>query len=69
VDRDKAEVLKQMYWEGVCEELDKKIDMALQKLRHTSPEELRVLQERIRTLEEVKGLPDQVIEAKDPNER
>ena len=69
MDRDRAEVLKQMYWDSVVEELDKKISMTLDKLRHTSPEDLRVLQERIRTLEEVKGLPDQVLEVKDPNER
>ena len=66
MDRDRAEGLKQIYWDEVCAEIDIKIDKVLNQLRFTSPEKLAILQERIKTLEEVKGLPDYVMEIQNP---
>ena len=69
MDRERAEALRQLYWEDVCKVIDEKIDKVLHQLRFTTPDQLPILQEKIRTLEEVKGLPDQVINEKSPNER
>jgi hypothetical protein len=60
---ERAEGLKLSYWDDVIEELEALIQKACNQLRHTSPEKLIVIQERIRTLEEIKGLPSQVIDA------
>ena len=69
MDRERALALKHLYWDDVCKEIDGKIDKVLHQLRFTSPADLPILQEKIRTLEEVKGLPDQVIDEKSPTER
>ena len=69
MDRERALALKNLYWDDVCKEIDEKISKVLHELRFTSPDKLAILQERIRTLEEVKGLPDQVIGEKSPIER
>lgn len=68
MDRERALALKNLYWDDVCREIDEKINKVLHELRFTSPDKLPILQERIRTLEEVKGLPNQVIEEKGPIE-
>ncbi len=68
MDRERALALKHLYWDEVCKEIDERIQKVLNELRFTSPEKLAILQERIRTLEEVKGLPNQVIEQKGPIE-
>ena len=62
--RDRAEALKSLYWDEVCSEIDEKINKSLDQLRYTSPDKLLVIQERIRTLEELKNLPSAVIEAR-----
>ena len=69
MDRERAEALKQLYWDDVTKVIDEKIMKVLNQLRFTTPDQLPILQERIRTLEEVKGLPDQVIGEKSPTER
>jgi len=68
MDRERALALKHLYWDEVCKEIDEKINKVLNELRFTTPDKLPILQERIRTLEEVKGLPNQVIEQKGPIE-
>jgi hypothetical protein len=50
------------YWEHVCNELDFRIGAAIAKLKMCAPEDLERLQHRIQMLEELKGLPDEVIE-------
>lgn len=67
--REQAEQLKALYWEAVIEEIDRYISLSLNELRICSPEKLQILQEKIKTLEQVKGLPDRVIEEKSPEER
>ena len=67
--REQAEQLKSLYWDTVIEEIDRYISMSLNELRICSPERLQLLQEKIKTLELVKGLPDRVIEEKSPEER
>jgi len=69
MDRERAEALKHLYWDDVTKVIDEKIMKVLNQLRFTTPDQLPILQERIRTLEEVKGLPDQVIGEKSPTER
>ena len=69
MDRERAMALKHLYWEDVTKVIDEKIMKVLNQLRFTTPDQLPILQERIRTLEEVKGLPDQVIDEKSPTER
>jgi len=68
MDRERAEALKQLYWDDVTKVIDEKIMKVLNQLRFTTPDQLPILQERIRTLEEVKGLPNQVIDEKGPIE-
>ena len=68
MDRERAIALKHLYWDEVCKEIDEKINKALNELRLVTPDKLAILQERIRTLEEVKGLPNQVIDEKGPIE-
>jgi hypothetical protein len=59
---DRAEVLKQQYWSEVCDEIDDRIEKCLNQLRFTSPEKLLIIQERIRVWEEIKSLPDSIID-------
>jgi len=66
---EQAEVLKAEYWDGVCEELDVKIQSAVERLINCTPEEVAKLQERIRTLQEVKGIPLDVIERQSPTKK
>ena len=68
MDRERAIAIKHLYWDEVCKEIDEKINKALNELRLVTPDKLAILQERIRTLEEVKGLPNQVIDEKGPIE-
>ena len=68
MDRERALALKQLYWDEVCKVIDEKIDKVLHELRFTSADKLPILQEKIRTLEEVKGLPSQVIDEKGQTE-
>ena len=68
MDRERALALKHLYWDDVSKEIDERIQKTLDELRFTSPDKLAILQERIRTLEEVKGLPNQVIDEKGPIE-
>ena len=68
MDRERALALKNLYWDDVTKVIDEKIMKVLNQLRFTTPDQLPILQERIRTLEEVKGLPNQVIDEKGPIE-
>lgn len=63
---ERAEALKSLYWDDVLQELDFEIDTVTKQLRTIAPERLAILQEKIRTLEMVKGLPDRVIEHRSP---
>lgn len=49
-------------WTAVCEEIDRKVFFNLQKLVTCKPEELFKLQASIAALEEVKKLPEDVID-------
>jgi len=63
---ERAEALKLLYWEDLCSEIDEEIKAATMQLRTICPEKLLVVQEKIRTLESVKGLLDRVIEKRTP---
>ena len=63
---EKIEALKASYWDDVCVEIDEWIMKTLNQLRYTSPDKLQILQERVRTLEELKGWPDRVLEQRSP---
>lgn len=63
MDRDMAmELSTSVMWKGVCEELDTKIRAKLNQLKFCNKEELEGLQLEIRTLEEVKNLPKDVVD-------
>jgi hypothetical protein len=49
-------------WKEVCVELDARVIASEKKLRDCRPEELVILQERIRAFEELKLLPSQVLD-------
>lgn len=66
--RERAEALLSLYWSDVELEIEEKIKAATMQLRTIAPEKLGLIQERIRTLEEVKGLPLQVINHHSPEE-
>jgi len=66
MDKEKAERLKIEYWNDVCKILDEKIQAVYDKVLYCSLDDLRGLQERIRTLQEIKGIPDDVIERQSP---
>ncbi len=59
---ERAEALKSLYWDDVIAEIEEKIKAATMQLRTISPEKLMLVQERIKTLEELKTLPDSVID-------
>jgi hypothetical protein len=63
---ERAKALKELYWADVVDEIDGRISKALNELRFAKPENLEKLQERIRTLEGLKGLPDNVIDSRNP---
>ena len=63
---ERAEALKSLYWDDVTSEIDEEIKAATMQLRTICPEKLLVVQEKIRTLESVKGLLDRVIEKRTP---
>ena len=62
MELERWEILKASYWEGPCEEIDLKIEMAFNELVNCTPDEVLKLQERIKTLREVKSIPEDVIE-------
>ena len=59
---ERAEALQSLYWDDVITEIDFKIEAATRQLRTISPEKLQLIQERIRTLEELKSLPQTIID-------
>ena len=63
MDIQTAKELKStLMWAGIVEEMDKKIHYESQKLRTCKPEDLLLIQARIDIFEQVKRLPDDVVE-------
>jgi hypothetical protein len=63
MDTERAKILKQSPdWNAVCKELDLWIQTEVNKLRNCRPEDLNNIQVRINLLEEVKSLPQIVID-------
>ena len=60
---DKAVSLKNSSdWQNVCNELDYRISSYEKELRYVSSENLIVVQQKIQALEELKTLPQDVID-------
>jgi hypothetical protein len=62
MDVERAKALKATYWDEIVEEIEERIGKVSNQLRFTSPEKLPLLQEKIRVLEECKGIPDSIID-------
>ena len=52
-------------WDKVCKELDRWIEVELDKLKYCVPEQLTILQNTISTLEKVKRMPSIVKDAQE----
>ena len=66
---EEARELKQtVQWTRVINELDHRIYLQLQKLRHADHGELRDIQQTIQLIEEIKSLPEDVISREEPAE-
>jgi hypothetical protein len=60
---EQAKELKHtVLWEGFCQEIDRFIEFEMTKLRVCTTDELREIQARIRVYENVKAIPDVVID-------
>jgi hypothetical protein len=63
VNIEKAKAIKMSSdWEEVRKELDVWIDSSMKRMKDCAPDELVKLQAKIRAYEEVKNLPDAVID-------
>ena len=69
LDRDKAEHIKDTVWPDICGEIDAKIAKLHDMLLFTSPERLVPIQEKIKAFIEVKGLLDDVIDQRSPDNK
>jgi hypothetical protein len=56
------EIHVSLLWEEICKELDERINKLVVSLRKCTPETLSIIQAKIATLEEIKRLPQDVIE-------
>lgn len=55
-----------LVWKNVCKELDYRKDILRELLLRCNAEELDSIQTKIRLYEEVKKLPDDVVEREEP---